>query len=432
MTTQARPYVVVPAIPPRPPQITLLGSSVRPDATSDPLVSYPDGSQLELLPSDLRDELQAREGEMWTRGFTYAPENHWAAEARDACDGTGVDLPALSAPSGLALAQAGGGTLANGSYSYQVTAVNANGETTALAPVAVTVSGGGGTASVKLTWQPTADNATYRIYGRVAGSIGLIGVAGPFDPDNPPSYTDLGSPAPGAAPPVSNTTGGPGPYTNQPTVSVIPWLALAEDSCSSWGFEERDFKGRALRLLENATPAAIEKEFWTGTLAQAKGLANNYLCNTSDPAFQDLTPGSGPASINRGLQILQDALAQTGFGGQGMIHVQPQTAPNLLSVRRVGSLLMDIFDNIIVPGSGYTGQCSGVGTPSATTAVMFATDMVACRVEREGTVTPDTFSEALDRGQAGQPNTIRFRAQKFVAAYFDGAAHYGVRVTLAT
>jgi hypothetical protein len=432
------PSVVVPAIPPRPPQLSLLTSAVIPDNTSDPSAAALDDAQLALLPSDLRDELRARAAgldgrPMWTRGFTYAPENHYPAALRDGCDFTTPDTPALPAPQALALQQGTGGTLANGAYAYQVTAVNANGETTALAATTITVSAGGGSASVILTWQPDGDSAgvTYKVYGRVAGSIGLLATVGPFDDDQTPTYTDTGSPAPGAAPPGSNTTGGPGTYTNLPINVIVPYLVVAEDYCSSFGFEERDFKGRALRLLENASPQAIEKEFWTGTLAQAKSYPNRYL---ADSNCVDLTPGTVP-SIARGQQILQDYLASTGFGGQGMIHVQPQTAPNLLNARRVGPLLLDIFDNIIVPGVGYPGT-GPVGntnfTPPAGQAWMFCSDLAMVRAEEEGTVFPDTFAEALDWGQGGFPNSIRFRAEKFAAAYFDGAVQAACRVTLAT
>ncbi len=424
------PAAVVPAIPPKGPPLSLLISSVRPGDETDPSTSYPDGSQLALLPAELRDELAARKGAMWTRGITYAPENHYAIETRSGCDGTSADTAALNAPTGLALAQAAAGTLANATYSYQVTAINANGQTTALAATTIAVTAGGGTASVKLTWTPTADGVTYGVYGRVGGSIGLLATVGPFDPDNPPAYVDTGAASVGAAAPSSNTTGGVGPYGNLPIVTCIPWLMLAEDSCSTWGFEERDFKGRALRLLENATPQAIEREFWTGALAQAQGWPNNYLTNSA--SYTDLTPGGTPPSPARGQQILQDYLASTGFGGQGMIHCQPQTAPNLLNARRVGPLLLDVFDNVIVAGTGYSGVASGVGTPAAGTAAMFATDLVMTRVEAEGTVIPDTFAEALDRGQAGQPNRVTFRAQKFGCAYFDAAVHAAVRVTLQT
>jgi hypothetical protein len=251
-----------------------------------------------------------------------------------------------------------------------------------------------------------------------------------------PTYTDTGAATVGAAPPSTNTTGGAGTYTNLASPLIIPYLIEVEDTCSSFGFLERDFKGRALRWLENATPQAIEKEFWTGALAQTQGYTNPYLTNTA--TVTNLTPGATtqingtPCSVARGLQILQDALATTGFGGQGMIHVQPQTAPSLLGSRRDGSLLLDIFDNIVVPGSGYQGTGPGNIAPSAGCAWIYATDLVMVREQKQGTVFPDTFAEALDRGQAGQPNLITFRAEKFAAAYFDVAVHYGVQVTLAT
>ena len=435
MTYVFGPPVVVPAIPPQPPQLTLIGASVKPDNTTDPASSTADTSGLDAA---LRQELSQREGPMWIRGFTYAPENHYAVENRDPQDFTSVDLPALPAPSGLQLSQGTGGTLADGTYKYEVTAVNANGETTPGTAVSITVSAGGGTASVIGSFDPVEDGDTYKVYGRISGSLGLIATVGPFDPDNPPSFTDTGSVSPGATPPVSNTTGGVGPYTNLPTVQVQPWIIVAADFCSTFGFEARDFKGRALRLLENAQYQAVEREFWTGALAQAKGYPNNYLTSSS---AVDLTPGSGAPSVARGQQILQDYLATQGFGGQGMIHCQPQTAPNLLNARRVGNLLLDVFDNIIVPGVGYPGTAASIGTPSATTAVMFATDLVCTRVEGQGRVSlvdpdghvyPDSFAEAVDRGEAGFPNRVTFRAEKYGCAYWDGAIQAGVRVTLAT
>ncbi len=422
--------VVVPAVPPKGPPLSLIASSVRPGGGSDPpgpvFELGPD--QIALLPDDLRDELNARKGDAWTRGITYAPENHYAIENRSGYDSTSVDQVALGAPTGLALvAHAGGGTVSAAAHAYQVTAVNANGETTAVTATTITL---GAIGTVTLTWNPTADGVTYNVYGRVAGSIGLLATVGPFDPENLPSYTDTGAAAVGAAPPSSNTTGGVGPYTNLANVIAIPWLMDAQDSCSTFGFEERDYKGRAMRLCDNATPQALEREFWTGALAQAAGWPNNYLTNSA--SYTDLTPGGTAPSVARGQQILQDALASTGFGGQGMLHCQPQTTPNLLNARRVGNLLLDIFDNIIVPGVGYSGVASGVGTPAAGTAVMFATDLVMTRVESDPTVIPDTFAEALDRGQAGQPNRITFRALKYGVAYFDAAVHVAVRVTLAT
>lgn len=425
--------VIVPAIPPRPPQLSLVNSAVTPgDQGDDPSTMFPDGAQLALLPDELRAELEARRGDMWIRGLKYAPENHGLGWLRDRQDYTALDEPAIPAPPGLALQRIGGGTIPNETVSYQVTAVDANGETTALA--ATTLGTGAGSSSVVLTWIDVDSPVKYNVYGRVGGSIGLLTPSpiGPFSPENPPTFTDTGAATPGVAPPGSNTTGGSGVYTNLGIVNYIPFVVEAMDRCSSWGWSERDFKGRALRWLDNTTPASIEKEFWTGTIAQAKSYPNNYLTNYGDPNWVDVTPGSVP-SIARGMQILQDALQTCGFGGQGMIHCQAQTAPNLLGARRVGKLLLDVFDNLVVPGVGYPGTAPGnVTANTATQAYMFATDLVMVRSEDEGQVFPDTFGEALDRGQSGFPNTITFRAQRFAAAYWDGACHFGCRVTLAT
>lgn len=431
MAFVAPPYPPVPAIPPRPPQLSLLNSCVRPDNAGDKPDLPGAVDLLSHLPPVLRSELAERKGEDWIRGFTYAPENHYAVELRDPQDFTSVDLPAIAAPVGLATFPAiTGGTLAAATYSYQVTAVNAQGQTTASSIVTGVVASGT-TGSVRLTWSPVQDADTYKVYGRVGGSIGLLASVGPFSPPNPPTYTDTGTPAPGVAPPGSNTTAGVGPYTNLPNVQVFPYLIVANDFCSSFGFEARDFKGRALRLLENAQHQALEREFWSGTLATAKGYPNNFLANASAPNFVDLTAGT-PVSVARGQLLLQDYLSNTGFGGQGMIHCQPQTAPSLLNARRVGGLLLDIFDNIIVPGTGYPGTTSAIAGSSTGTAVMFATDLVMCRVESEGQVYPDSFQEALDRGEGGFPNRIDFRAEKYGCSYFDGAVQAGVRVTLAS
>jgi len=424
-----------------------MGSAVLPDDTTDPSSAAPDPSQLATLPTDLREELKAREGEMWVRGFTYAPEQHGSAWLRDRCDGTTYDFESLPAPSGLATAQGTGGSLAaTTTYSYQVTATNAAGATTPCAIVTLLTVAASGTAI--LTWAPVSNTATYSVYGRVAGSIGLIASGiGPFDLEagKTATYTDTGVISPGAAPPSSNTTGGPGTYTNLASPLVIPYIIETMDTCSAFGWEERDFKGRALRWLDNATPQAIESEFWNGTLAQAKGYPNNFLTNSTsaaggtDPNFYNATPGGNqsgtvgtPTTTVRALQILQDYIANAGFGGQGMIHVQPQTAPNLLGARRVGKLLLDVFDNIIVPGSGYNGTGPIGYTTSGGDVWIYATDLVMVRSQDEGTVFPDTFSEAMDRGQAGEPNTITFRAERFAVAYWDSFIHAGVCIAAGT
>jgi hypothetical protein len=438
--------VVVPATPPLPPKLTLLDSAVKIVEGADPsgLVFEVSGEQLAMLPADLKAELKARQGESWVRGLTFAPEGHWGGEVRDKCDTTSIDLPPLPAPLELeGKAKAGGGTVPAEALEYAVTAVNANGETTASAILKITP---GAEGVVVLTWHKVSDTAEYRVYRCKGGVKKPLRIKGALVP-SPASaeatetvtYTDTGEATEaGKETPTSNTTGGAGQYTNLANVDYVPFLVEAEDYCSTFGFEERDFKGRALRLLDNVTPGRVEKEFWSGALAQAHGYPNKYL--TKEGVATNLTPGTVP-SVSRGLQILQDALAECGFGGVGMIHTQRQTTTNLLTVIESdphftvsNGRLYDLFGNIVVPGVGYPGnlgpESSGKVEAKAGNAFMFATDLVMCRTEKDGTIFTETFAEATDWGQGANPNSIRMRAQRFAAAYADFACAFAVEVEL--
>jgi hypothetical protein len=441
--------IPVPTIPPQPPQLSLLNSAVRPDDATDPTI----GTDLELVSGDqqalLREqvpdlyaELQRRQGEAWVRGITYAPESHAAAAVRDPCDLTSVDLPALPAPTIEKAVIKAGGALAEEEFEYVVTAINANGETTASAVVAATPAGA--SKSVTLTvYKIGSAGVKYRFYRCKAGvkkplriKTKAVTAVNPYTPAGEGTtftWTDIGeAEEAGKEAPAENKSAGPGGYTNLGLITAVPYLIRVTDQCSTFAFEARDFKGRALRLLENAQHQAIEKEFWTGAQAIKSTWPNHYLAQ--ETGLTELEAGK-KVSPTRGLQLLQDAL-DTGFGGQGMIHVQKQTATNLTKVRRVGSMMLDMFDNIVVPGAGYpgTGPDKGEGgggkAPGAGCAYMFASTLVMVRAEKEGTVFPDTFAEAVDWGQGGFPNTIRFYAEKFAVAYLDNSARYCVEVKL--
>jgi hypothetical protein len=117
-----------------------------------------------------------------------------------------------------------------------------------------------------------------------------------------------------------------------------------------------------------------------------------------------------------------------------MLHVQPQTAPNLLGARLVTDdagvvQLVTILGNIVVADSGYDGTGPGNEAPSAGYAWIYATDLVTVRTD-DPVLIPDTLAEALDRGQNGQPNRITFRAERFAAATFDAGCHFACKVQL--
>ena len=224
----------------------------------------------------------------------------------------------------------------------------------------------------------------------------------------------------------------PNPALQPGKITVQPWLALGQESASSLAFQAEYLEDRVRRHVDNGTPAAIESEFWTGALATANGWGNPFLASAD---AVDLTPVPGTATtLAEGLSILQEALADTAgrgfFGGQGMIHLMPRVVPNLLTVRRVGRLLLDQLDNIIIPGVGYTGSGPGNAAPAAGTTWLYATDLVMTRVAKDIKIIPFTMAEALDRGQDGNPNLITYRGMREVCAYFDKQRHYAVLVTI--
>ncbi len=456
--TNTRTPLVVPAIPPKPPTLNLLNSSLRPDLNTDPsgaALFDITPEQLAQLPDDLREELEDLRGDGWTRGFWYAPENHWEAEIRDPCDSTSIDQPALPAPQKpTGEAKAGGGTVPAEALEYSVTALNANGETTASPILKITP---GAEGSVLLTWPKVSDAATYivrRAKGATkkplriktkAGGKSVNPVPAPIEESTQTiEFLDIGEAEEAGKKPPSPTR--PAALRNTATCRSSrcwPFLLRAADSCSTFGFERRDFKGRAERLLENAQYKAIEKECWSGALAKAKGFPNQWLDEESRSGLGSRKPHPRTAdapSISRGLQILQDALAECGFGGQGMIHLQRQTATNLLTVIESdphftanNGVMYDLFGNIIVPGVGYNGAVGFEETAAgAGKAWMCATDLVSCRVEPTPTAVARTFSEMTDWGQGGEPNTVRFWAQKLAAVSLDAACGpFWVEVKLA-
>lgn len=103
-----------------------------------------------------------------------------------------VPIVPTATPSGA------GGTLASGTYTYRVSAVNGGRETHASPLVNAIVTGP--TGKVTLTWEAVLNAESYKVYGRVAGSEGLLTtIATPTV-----TYDDTGSDSPGVAPPTSH------------------------------------------------------------------------------------------------------------------------------------------------------------------------------------------------------------------------------------
>ncbi len=119
------------------------------------------------------------------------------------CSNITNGCPALAAPTVTATGAITGGTLAAGSYSYRVAALNDVGTTLASTAAGATVASGT-TGSVVISWPHIQGARSYKIYGRIGGSELLIATntlttAGC-------RYVDTGSVTPSGALPGANTT----------------------------------------------------------------------------------------------------------------------------------------------------------------------------------------------------------------------------------
>jgi hypothetical protein len=216
-------------------------------------------------------------------------------------------------------------------------------------------------------------------------------------------------------------------------VEYVPHAVIASARCSTLGLSGEDpevYGARALTILEAVTPKQLEAELWRGDRAQADSLPNNYLANAA--SLENLSPGGSDVSPGAyALAALQEYLADCHDGGRGMIHA-PRSVVTIWQVlgvvrREPGSnVLLDLYDNIVVPGVGYDGSDpDGNVDASGETAWAYATSMVEVKLGR-AELLPGVgqIAAAIDRST----NDAEWRAERPVAATWDGCCHAGIRV----
>lgn len=121
-------------------------------------------------------------------------------------EGSSTQITELAAPTAdtFVLADAGGTLLDSTTYSYRVSAVDADGESLANAAVTQATGTGGNPDEHTITvkWLAVSGATSYKVYGRTAGSEQYLAtVAAPTV-----QYLDDGSATPSGAVPTENTT----------------------------------------------------------------------------------------------------------------------------------------------------------------------------------------------------------------------------------
>lgn len=227
---------------------------------------------------------------------------------------------------------------------------------------------------------------------------------------------------------LGDTAAFPAAPDNPGVTTADPFVIWAAEKCSTIGWKGRDFEGRARRQLEATQSYRIAAELWSGTLAQAATLDNEWL--TDDPAI--IT--AAPIAPHLALGIIESGLAVMLRGRRGMIHVSPQVLAELVTngtVRLAGQLWLSPLGHLIVADAGYPG--TGPDGNGSTKQWMYGTSLVGYRLD-EIIVIPGSFNDAHTIGQATDldTNSVVLRAERAALLQWDwhapiaGTAKFGV------
>lgn len=224
---------------------------------------------------------------------------------------------------------------------------------------------------------------------------------------------------------------------NGPSVEeFVPFVVWAGDKCGTFGATERDWQGRAQRLLRSVESYWIAREFWRGDLAQegdgSTPYPTRYLAAPDDADIDIVTGVGDPAPLADAFACLEQGMGDCAQGARGTIHCTLQVASLAFAARiieRQGKDLVTGLGTLVIADAGYDGSGPGDEPPAEGSQWMYGTGPVDVRV---GTVetNPDSLMEARQLASATdrELNNIEVRAWRLASASWDGCCHIAAQV----
>lgn len=199
-----------------------------------------------------------------------------------------------------------------------------------------------------------------------------------------------------------------------------PFYVWAADECSTFGWQARDWQGRARRQLEATQSAQIASELWTGTLASDgdPDLAPSF-------AAEGVAIGTTTGTIAERMALLEAWALECGLGRRIMLHMAPHAFTLYLqqagdpAVQITGNVAVTALGSIIVSDAGYPGTAPN-GEVDSGDHWAYATPPVQVRLDQVE-VLPSSLADAQGLAQSiNRPtNTATVWAQRLVAYQFD-------------
>ena len=216
------------------------------------------------------------------------------------------------------------------------------------------------------------------------------------------------------------------PAAHAPIVEGDPFIVWAADECSTFGFQARDWVGRAQRALRASESYHVAKTLWTGG---GLGLAQRHL---NDVASDGLTGGTG-VDVVTALGLVEEGLAYYLRGQSGMVHVTMsflEHAAAAYAIYRDGNVWRTASGHLVVADAGYDGSAPG-GAPATTTQWIYGTSPIAIGLGPVN-VLPETFQDAKDQAMAldRTVNNVTVYADRLATWVWDECAHVGAQVAI--
>jgi len=204
-----------------------------------------------------------------------------------------------------------------------------------------------------------------------------------------------------------------------------PFVVFAGDECSTFGYQARDWVGRATRQLAATRSFQIAQEVWLGDVASGGG--NLPL---TDPA--GITVSSSPMSARKALACLERAIGECCQGCIGLIHMSPQVLTELAglgnSIHLEGTSWVTPNGHVIIPDAGYDGSAPEGIAADPDSQWIYGTSMMGLRAS-EVVVNPPSVDAAMAQMDR-TVNTARVFAAQVVAVQWDQCCLFAAEVAV--
>lgn len=209
------------------------------------------------------------------------------------------------------------------------------------------------------------------------------------------------------------------------TVDADPFVVWAGDECSTFGYQARDWVGRATRQLTATRSYQIAREVWYGDTASGGG--NLPLTDSAG-----ITVSSSPMSARKGLACLERAIGDCAQGTVGLIHMNPQVLTELAGLGNTihldGTTWVTPNGHVIIPDAGYSGSPPDGIAPDPDSQWMYGTTMMALRAS-DVVVNPPSAEAAMAQMDRSLNDAFVYASQ-LVAVSWDQCCLFAAEVAV--